>query len=46
MLTAVVFHRDFADVNELIQFGKDLGLAGGFLFLAAGGRPAARVAEH
>ncbi len=37
LLTAVLFHRDFADVSELIQFGKDLGLAGGFLFLAAGG---------
>ena len=38
LLTAIVFHRDLADANVLIQFGKDLGLAGGFLFLAAGGR--------
>lgn len=37
LLTAVVFHRDVAEVSELIQFGKDLGLAGGFLLLAAGG---------
>lgn len=37
LLTAVLFHHDFADGNELIQFGKDFGLAGGFLFLAAGG---------
>jgi putative oxidoreductase len=37
LLTALIFHRDFADTNELIQFGKDFGLAGGFLFLAAGG---------
>jgi putative oxidoreductase len=37
LLTAVVFHRDVADASELIQFGKDLGLAGGFLVLAAGG---------
>lgn len=41
LLTAVVFHRDFGDGSELIQFGKDLGLAGGFLFLAAAG-PSAR----
>ena len=30
--TAVLFHTD-----ALVQFGKDFGLAGGFLFLAAGG---------
>jgi len=35
--TALVFHRDFADSDTIIQFGKDLGLAGGFLFLAAAG---------
>jgi putative oxidoreductase len=43
LLTGVVFHRDFVDVGELIQFGKDLGLAGGFLFLAATGRSARRA---
>jgi putative oxidoreductase len=37
LLTALTFHRNLADPTELIQFGKDLGLAGGFLFLAAGG---------
>jgi putative oxidoreductase len=37
LLTALIFHRNFADVGEAIQFGKDLGLAGGFLFLTAGG---------
>ena len=37
LLTALIFHHDFADTNELIQFGKDFGLAGGFLFLAAAG---------
>jgi putative oxidoreductase len=37
LLTALIFHRNFADVMETIQFGKDLGLAGGFLFLAANG---------
>ena len=37
LVTALTFHRDLADLTELIQFGKDFGLAGGFLFLAAGG---------
>ena len=35
--TALTFHGQLSDPNELIQFGKDLGLAGGFLMLAAGG---------
>jgi putative oxidoreductase len=37
LLTALIFHRNAADVTEAIQFGKDLGLASGFLFLAASG---------
>jgi putative oxidoreductase len=37
LLTALTFHHNLADLTELIQFGKDFGLAGGFLFLAAGG---------
>lgn len=37
LLTALIFHRNAADVMETIQFGKDFGLAGGFLFLVAGG---------
>ncbi len=37
LATALLFHRQLADPNELIQFGKDLGLAGGYLFLAAAG---------
>ncbi len=32
--TALIFHTN---VGALVQFGKDFGLAGGFLFLAAGG---------
>jgi putative oxidoreductase len=35
--TAVLFHRNLASNAETIQFLKDLGLAGGFLFLFAGG---------
>jgi putative oxidoreductase len=37
ILTAIIFHRNLADVMEAVQFGKDFGLAGGFLFLAAAG---------
>jgi putative oxidoreductase len=37
LLTALLFHRNLVDLTELIQFGKDFGLAGGYLFLAAGG---------
>ncbi len=35
--TAVLFHYKPDNVGELIMGAKDLGLAGGFLFLAAGG---------
>ncbi|MEO8668855.1 MAG: DoxX family protein [Bauldia sp.] len=36
-LTALIFHSNLGDVTEAIQFGKDFGLAGGFLCLAAAG---------
>jgi len=35
--TALIFHTQFDDRNEEIQFWKDLALAGGFLVLAARG---------
>lgn len=35
--TAVIFHNQFGDPNEAIQFWKDLAIAGGFLILAAHG---------
>ena len=35
--TALIFHNQFADSNEVIQFWKDLAIAGGFLVLAARG---------
>ena len=35
--TAFVFHSDFADQMQLIAFLKNIGLAGGFLFLVANG---------
>jgi putative oxidoreductase len=36
-LTAVLFHNDSADANQVINFQKDLAIAGGFLFLALNG---------
>ena len=35
--SAVLFHTDFGTKAQLIQFMKNLGLAGGFLVLAASG---------
>ena len=35
--TALTFHSQLSDLDQQIQFGKDLGLAGGFLILAASG---------
>jgi putative oxidoreductase len=35
--TAVIFHTQFGDPNEAIQFWKDLAIAGGLLMLAAHG---------
>lgn len=37
LLTAVVFHLDFGDQTQSILFMKNVGLAGGFLFLVANG---------
>jgi putative oxidoreductase len=37
VLTAVLFHAQFADSNQLLHFQKDLAIAGGFLVLAVSG---------
>lgn len=37
LLTAFMFHRNWADFNEAIQFQKDLCMAGGFFVLTAFG---------
>ncbi|MEC9367484.1 MAG: DoxX family protein [Pseudomonadota bacterium] len=37
LLAALLFHFDFGDRMQSIQFMKNLGLAGGFLLLAAAG---------
>ena len=35
--TAFIFHFDFNDQMQLIAFLKNIGLAGGFLFILANG---------
>jgi putative oxidoreductase len=37
IFTALVFHRDFADVNQLLHFEKNLAIAGGLLALLVSG---------
>jgi putative oxidoreductase len=37
VLSAVLFHADFADQMQQIMFMKNLAIAGGFLFLATTG---------
>jgi len=37
LLSAVLFHTDFADQTNMIMFMKNVAIAGGFLFLVANG---------
>jgi putative oxidoreductase len=37
LLTAIAFHRNFADQMQMVHFLKNLSIAGGFLLLAANG---------
>ena len=37
LATAFIFHNDFVDQMQTIAFLKNLGLAGGFLFIVANG---------
>ena len=37
LLTAFIFHFDFSNQMELVSFFKNIGLAGGFLFIVANG---------
>ena len=37
LLTAFLFHFDFSNQSQLISFLKNVGLAGGFLFIVANG---------
>ena len=35
LMTAFLFHFDFSDQSQLVSFLKNIGLAGGFLFIVA-----------
>ena len=35
--TAIIFHTDFGNQMQIVAFLKNLGLAGGFLFIVANG---------
>ena len=37
LITAVLFHRNFGDRNQLLHFEKDFAIAGGLLLLAVRG---------
>ena len=37
ILTAIVFHTDFTDQNQMTQFMKNITIAGGFVFLVTHG---------
>ena len=37
LATALLFHTDFSNQMQLVAFFKNIGLAGGFLFLVANG---------
>lgn len=37
LISALIFHANFADQNEMIHFMKNVAIAGGFLCLAARG---------
>ena len=37
LITAFIFHFDFSNQSQLVLFLKNLGLAGGFLFIVANG---------
>jgi putative oxidoreductase len=43
VLTALIAHMGWADLNQLIHFQKNLAMAGGFLVLAAHGAGALSV---
>lgn len=43
LVTALVFHRDFADQIQMIMFLKNLAMTGGFLMIAKSGAPGLSV---
>ena len=37
VMSAVIFHADFSDQNQMIHFMKNISITGGFLFLIVHG---------
>jgi putative oxidoreductase len=46
LLTAVAFHRNFADQAQMVNFLKNLSIAGGFLLLVARGAGPLSIDRH
>jgi putative oxidoreductase len=46
LLTAITFHRNFADQIQMTNFLKDVSIAGGFLLLAANGPGMVSIDRH
>ncbi|UJF18369.1 DoxX family protein [Vibrio sp. SS-MA-C1-2] len=46
ILTALIFHHDFADQMQFINFMKNVSMAGGFLLLVINGAGAYSIDEH
>lgn len=46
VLSALIFHNNFADQNEMANFMKNLAIAGGFLFLFVNGAGAWSLDER
>jgi putative oxidoreductase len=46
LLTALFFHTDFADTNQVHHFWKNLAMAGGFIVIMANGAGAWALDAH
>jgi putative oxidoreductase len=46
LLTAITFHRNFADQMQMINFLKNVAIAGGFLLLVANGAGPLSIDRH
>jgi putative oxidoreductase len=46
LLTAITFHRNFADQIQMTNFLKNVSIAGGFLLLAANGPGLVSIDRH
>jgi putative oxidoreductase len=46
LLTAITFHRNFADQMQMINFLKNVSIAGGFLLLVANGAGPLSIDRH